>query len=135
MGARQQGQLVSSGSIVTSTRGRWAGSAPRLARRLPARAFAAAASLLVLAGLVPGNGLLDIFEGQKQLLGIELLRTPSELRTLQLPQEMPQAIDLRQRVVALGDRGVTLRMRSRYQRMQHLDVGRKLMCDLAHARH
>jgi hypothetical protein len=30
--------------------------------------------------------LLDIFQGQKQLLGIELLRTPAELRTLQLAQ-------------------------------------------------
>ena len=29
--------------------------------------------LLVVVGLVCGNGLLDIFERQKQLLGIELL--------------------------------------------------------------
>ena len=31
-------------------------------------------------------GLLDLFERQKQLLGIELLRTPAKLRTLQLMQ-------------------------------------------------
>ena len=40
MGALQQGQLVSSGTIVTSTRGRWAGSAPRLVRRRSPRARA-----------------------------------------------------------------------------------------------
>jgi hypothetical protein len=38
--------------------------------------------LLVLGGLVAGNGLLDILEGQNQLLGIDLLRTPAELLTL-----------------------------------------------------
>ena len=91
--------------------------------------------LLVLAGLVPGNGLLDIFERQKQLLGIELLRTPAKLRALQLMQQMPQAINLRQRLVALGEGGITLRMRRREQRMQRFDIGRKLIYGLAHARH
>jgi hypothetical protein len=62
--------------------------------------------LLVVGGLVCGNGLLDILECQKHLLGIELLRTPAELCTLQLAQEMPQAIDLRKRTVALCNRGV-----------------------------
>jgi hypothetical protein len=79
--------------------------------------------------------LLDIFERQKQLLGIELLRTPAELRTLQLTQKMPQAIDLRQRLVALGNRRVALHARRREERPQRFDVGRKLGCDLAHARH
>ena len=104
-----------------------AGSAPRLARRFSARARAATWVLLVVGGLVAGNGLLDVLERQKQLLGIELLRTPAELRTLQLAQQMPQAIDLRQRLVALGDRGVTLRTRRREQRMQRFDIGRKLI--------
>src|SRR5208337_3590246 len=90
--------------------------------------------LLVVVGLVAGNGLLDILKCQKQLLGIELLRTPAELRTLQLAQEMPQAINLRQRLVALRDRGVTLRMRRRDQCMQRFNVGRKLRRNLAHAR-
>jgi hypothetical protein len=79
--------------------------------------------------------LLDILERQKQLLGIELLRAPAELRTLQLAQEMPQAIDLRQRLVALGNRRVALGARRRDQRLQRFEVGRKLGCDLAHARH
>jgi hypothetical protein len=40
--------------------------------------------LLVVRGLVCSNGLLDILDGQKQLLGIEFLRTPAKLRPLQL---------------------------------------------------
>jgi hypothetical protein len=47
---------------------------------------------------VAGNRLLDILERQKQLLGIELLRTAAELRALQLAQQMPQAINLRPRL-------------------------------------
>ena len=89
---------------------------------------------LVVGGLVAGNGLLDILERQKQLLGIELLRSPAELSTLQLAQEMPQAINLRKRMIALCDRGVTLRTRRRDQRMQRFNIRSKL-CDLAHARH
>jgi len=57
------------------------------------------------------------------------------LRTLQLPQEMPQAVDLRQCLVALRDRDVTLRTRRRDQRVQRFDVGRKLMRVVAHASH
>jgi hypothetical protein len=90
--------------------------------------------LLVIGGFIAGDGLLDIFQGQKQLLGIELLRTPAELRTLQLAQQMPQAINLRKGMIALYDRGVTLRTRRRDQHMQRIDIRRKL-CDLAHARH
>ena len=33
--------------------------------------------LLVVARLVRRNGLLDVLQGEKQLLGIELLRTPA----------------------------------------------------------
>ena len=90
--------------------------------------------LLVVVGLVAGNGLLDVLERQKQLLGIELLRAPAKLRALQLAQQMPQAVDLRQRLVALGDRGVALRTRRREQRLQRFDIHRKLRCGLAHAR-
>ena len=90
--------------------------------------------LLVVGRLVAGNRLFNILECQKQLLGIELLRTPAELRTLQLAQQMPQAINLRKGMIALYDRGVTLRTRRRDQHMQRIDIRRKL-CDLAHARH
>jgi hypothetical protein len=56
MGVRQQGQLVSSGSIVTWRRGKWAGSEPRLARRFSARAAG------VVIGFGGGNGLLDVLK-------------------------------------------------------------------------
>ncbi len=68
-------------------------------------------------GFVRGKGLLDILERQLQLLGVKLLRTPAKLRALQLAQQMPQAIDLRQRLVALDERRITLRTRRRDQRM------------------
>ena len=82
MGARQQGQFVSSGAIVTSTRGRWAGSAPRLARRFSARSSAIASFFLV--GFVLGDRLLDILQRQEQLVGVKLLRAFAEVRTLRL---------------------------------------------------
>ena len=66
-------------------------------------------------------------------LGIEPLRTRAELRTSQLPEQVPQPINLRQRAVTLGERGVTLRTRRRNQRMQRFNIGRELICNLAHA--
>ena len=57
------------------------------------------------------------------------------MRALQLAQQVPQAIHLRQRLVALGNRRVTLRARRRDQRVQRFDVGRKLMRVVAHASH
>ena len=44
--------------------------------------------------------------------GIELLRAFAEVRTLQLAKQMAQAIDLRERVVALADGGLALCDRS-----------------------
>ena len=72
---------------------------------------------------------------EQQLLGIELLRTAAELRALQLAQQMPQAIDLRQRLVALRERGITLSACRREQRLQRFDIHRQLRCGLVHARH
>jgi hypothetical protein len=91
--------------------------------------------LLVVGGLVTGDGLLDIFESQQQLLAIELLRAPAELRSLQLTQKMSQTIVLRQRLVAFRNRSITLSARRCDKRLQHFDVGGKLRSDLAHARH
>jgi len=48
---------------------------------------------------------------------------------------LPQAVDLRQRLVALRERSVTLRTRRREQRLQRIDIHGKLRCGLAHARH
>jgi hypothetical protein len=97
MGAGQQGKLVSSGAIVDARQ--MGGKRTAIRAALVAARACGCRVLLVVGSLVAGNGLLDIFQGQSQLLGIELLRTPAELRTLQLPQQVPQAIDLRQRLV------------------------------------
>jgi hypothetical protein len=107
MGARQQGQLARAG-------GHWV--------------------LLVVGGFASGNRLLDILERQEELLGIELLRPAAELRALQLAQQMPQAVILRQRLVALGNRGVALGPRRREERLQRVDVHWQLRCGVAHAR-
>jgi hypothetical protein len=55
---------------------------------------------------------------------------------------MAQAIDLRERAVALANggialchRGIALRPRRHHQRMQRFGIRRKLICDLAHAMH
>jgi hypothetical protein len=130
MGEQQHGQFVSSGSIVTSTRGKWAGRATLLALRPCSRRM-----FFVVSGFVRGNGLLDVLQGQQQLFGIELLRTPAEVGTLQLPQQVAQPIVLQERLVALGDRIVTLGSRRRKQRMQGFDINGRLRCDLAHAQH
>ena len=95
--------------------------------------------LLVLGRLVGGHGLLDILDRQLQLFRIELLRAAPELRALQLPQEVAQPVHLRQRVVARRDRSVAhcdrsiaLRARRRHQRLQRVDIGRKLIRDVVH---
>ena len=89
----------------------------------------------VVGGLVRGDGLLDILERQGELVRVELLGAAAELRTLQLAQEVPQPIHLRQRLVALGDRSVALGACRHNQRLQRLGVGWKLICDVAHDRH
>ena len=89
---------------------------------------------LVVVGFVCRNDLFDILERQKQLLGIELLRAPAELCALQLAQQMPQPVILRQRLVALGKRGVALGPRRCEERLQRVDVDRQLRCGIAHAR-
>ena len=90
--------------------------------------------LFVVVGLVGRNHLLDVLERQTQLLGVELLRMAAKLRTLQLAQQVPQAVVLRQGMVALHERGVTLRPRRSDQRMQGCDIGWKRIGALAHAR-
>ena len=98
--------------------------------------------LLVVAGLAFGNCLFDILERQKQLVAIKLLRTPAKLSAAQLAKQMAQAIDLRERAVALANGGIALCHRSvalhprrHHQRMQSLGIRRKLICDFAHAMH
>ena len=125
---------MSSGSIVTCTRGRWAGKRATIDTALVGARTRGRLVLLVVVGLVGRNRLLDVLERQTQLLGVELLRMAAKLRTLQLAQQMPQAVVLRQGMVALHERGVTLRPRRSDQRMQGCDIGWKRIGALAHAR-
>ena len=55
-----------------------------------------------------------------------------------LPEREPRAHQWSAEVLAalaLGDRDITLRTRRRDQRMQGFNVGRKVICDLAHGRY
>ena len=117
MNARQMGgQRTAIGAALLGTRVR--------GHRVP----------LVILGLRGRNGLLDILERQSQLLWIELLRPPPKLHAPQLLQEVLQAVVLRQHLVALGNRRVTLRPRRHDQRSQRFNLGGKLIRVLAHAR-
>jgi hypothetical protein len=55
------------------------------------------------------------------------------LHALQLMQKMPQAIILRQSLIALCNRGVTLGERRRKLRLQRGYIGWKLVRPVAHA--
>jgi hypothetical protein len=46
-----------------------------------------------------------------------------------------QAVILRQRLVALCNRRIPLRKHRRKPRLQHCDIGWRLICVLAHAQH
>ena len=92
----QQGQLLSSTSTSTSTRGRCAGRAPRLRRRWSVAGEGCCSSQpALLRRLGGGRGLLEVFQAELQLVGVELLRAPAELAALQLPDQEPQLLDLR----------------------------------------
>ena len=48
------------------------------------------------------DGLLEVFQAELQLVGVEPLRAPAELPALQLPDQEPQLLDLGLCRVALG---------------------------------
>src|ERR1700704_5493822 len=75
--ARQHGHAVSSGASVTSIRGRCAGSAPRLARRLAA--LLRRIALLRLCVFL-GDRLLESFQAQLQLFLRQTLRAGAKLQ-------------------------------------------------------
>jgi hypothetical protein len=54
------------------------------------------------------------------------------LHALQLMQQVLQAVVLRQRLFPLGNCRIALRKRRRKLRLQHCNIGRKLICVLAH---
>jgi hypothetical protein len=86
---------------------------------------------LVVVGFGRGDGLLDVLKRQMQLVRIELLRAAAKLGALQLVQQMLQSVILRLQVIALCNRGVSLRTRLREQRLQRCDVGWRLISALA----
>jgi len=89
--------------------------------------------LLVFCGFAGRDGLFDILKRQGELVRIEFLGTAAKLHALQLMQKMPQAIILRQSLIALCNRGVTLGERRRKLRLQRGYIGWKLVRPVAHA--
>jgi len=105
----QHGQLLSSRSTRTSTRGRCAGRAPRLRRRARGgRGGAAPCGHLFLRRLGGRGGLLEVLQAELQLIGVEPLRAPAEPPTLQLPDQELQLLDLGLCRIALGPDGIPL---------------------------
>ena len=119
MAPPQQGQLLSSTSTRTSTRGRCAGRAPRLRRREPGRPRGTAAPCrhLLLRRLGGGHGLLEVLQAELQLVGVEPLRAPPEPPALQLPDQQPQLLDLRLGRLVFGPDSIALDPQRRDRRV------------------
>src|SRR6266576_1871216 len=109
----QQGQILSSMSTTISIRGKCAGNAPRLPRRLRARAIRPPGGTLVLVGLVGGCDLFDIFQAQQHLLLGQRLRPAAKSVSLQLLDDLTQPLAL----VPLG----------KQHRLQRLDIVREVI--------
>jgi hypothetical protein len=54
------------------------------------------------------GGLLEVLQAELQLVGVELLRAPTELPTLQPPDQEPQLLDLGLRRVTLDQNSIVL---------------------------
>ena len=106
--ARQHGHAVSSGASVTSIRGRCAGSAPRLARRLAALSRRQLGISLLRLRVFFGDRLLEGFQAQLQLFLRQTLRAGAEMHASQLQQQMTQPVILCQQNVPLRDRRIAL---------------------------
>ena len=79
-------------------------------------------------GLDLGDRLLDVFQGEKQLVGIELLRAAAELGTPQLVQQMTQLVVLLDQAIALGKGAAD-------QRAQRFNIVGKGIGQCAHNTH
>ena len=111
------------------------GSAPRLARRLSARARAAAGSFLSSAASLAATACSISSSARASWSGSSFSeRRPNCMRCSWRSRCCRRSI-LRQRLVALRNRGVPLRERRRQPRLQRCDVGWRLIRDLAHVRH
>src|SRR4051812_2180376 len=88
----QQGQLLSSTSTRTSTRGQVRRQGAQVASPNPGRprGIAALRSGFFLRRLGSRRGLLEVLQAELQLVGVEPLRAPPEPVALQLPDQEPQ---------------------------------------------
>jgi len=71
---------------------------------------------LLLLGLGGGNRLLEIFQRQAELIGIEPLRVPAELHALQLADQLAQPVVLIGEPGLLRALGIALGPRRQHQR-------------------
>ena len=91
---------------------------------------------LLLFGLARGDRLFEVFQGQVELVGIELFRAPAELHPLQLADQVTQPVVLPGELIALFDQprllgplGIALSPRRQHQGAQRGDVtGKALLC-------
>jgi hypothetical protein len=86
----------------------WQGTQVTAARGPGRPRDAAPCSDLLLRRLGRGDGLLEVLEAELQLVGVELLRAPTELAAPQLPDQEPQLLDLGLGRVTLGQSGIVL---------------------------
>jgi hypothetical protein len=78
------------------------------ARSWRPRCIAVPRSHLLLCRLSRGDGLLEVLQAELELVGVELLRAPTELPALQLPDQEPQLLDLGLRRFPLGQSSIVL---------------------------
>ena len=113
----QQGHVLLSTSMTLSIRGRWAGKAPRLVRRLATRA--ARVRRRILGCGKPGRlDLLGLLQPEQELVGRQGLRAAPEAMALQL-------LDNQAKALALGTLG-------QHHRLEQAWVVRKQMRRRAH---
>ena len=99
------------GGVGRAPHTRWAkwlcATGVRSATRNQRRTAGAAAQCSTLFDLGLGlcQRLLDLFQGELKLIGVEPFRTAPEPRALQFLQQMPQAIDLLDGMIAFGRTG------------------------------
>jgi hypothetical protein len=108
--------------MTISTRGRCSGSGPRPARRFSERALRSTGSAFSCSASLEAIASSEIFQGQVELVGIELFRAPAELHPLQLADQVSQPVVLAGELIALFDQpclfgplGVALGPRRQHQ--------------------
>ncbi len=112
-------------STTVSILGSCAGSAPRLVRRLAARSVFAAGEAGFRPGLAGGDLLLDVFQPQGQLIGVQGLGAPAEAVALQGLDDLAQALVLGVGMILGQQGGCVLGPLLQEQGLQRLDIAGK----------